>query len=73
MRYESLASEGYTEILSSVSRKSDTNDDAPEYVRATDTLECNLLYSLSLCTSVRSSREKLMAALRLIDAMYINR
>lgn len=73
MRYESLASEEYTEILSAVSRKSDTNDDVPEYVRATDTLECDLLYSLSLCTSVRSSREKLMAALRLIDAMYINR
>jgi hypothetical protein len=58
-------------MLPIASQRVESKDGTVEYARMPDALECNTLYTLSLRKSVLSSREKLMSALRLIDALYI--
>lgn len=71
VRYGASASDDYTKIACAASARTETKNQPAEYVRVENALECNTLFSISLGESVLFSREKLMSALRLIDALYI--
>ena len=71
VRYGASASDSYTKIAHAASARTETKNQPAEYVRIENALECNTLFSISLGESVLFSREKLMSALRLIDALYI--
>ncbi len=70
VRYGSKeCAEGYTEVLAPTSKRTATGE-AWEYVRVSDTVLCDMGKSISLSEALLSEREKLLAALRVIDYMY---
>ena len=74
IRYgDAKCSGGYTKILPPASKRASAEIDgepAIEYLRLSDTVACDMLYTISVCESALSERERLMSALRVVDYLY---